>query len=129
MLDDRMAGDPPNRGWNRASIIFWSRKPYRPRIREEDRRLPTELSALRLVATCIVTASCVGSVLLWPPLFIASVFLDLSGALFGAFLGGAVVALTFVFYFWVTAESRHERRSAAQRYRVRRRTARRYASS
>ena len=106
MLDDHLASDPPNRGWNRASIIFWSRRPYRPRISAEDRRLPTDLTSVRLAATCAATAACVAAVCVWPPLFIASVFVRIDGPLFGAVLAGAALLLAVVFYFWVAREPR-----------------------
>jgi len=57
MLDDRFPGEPANKGWNRASIMFWSRKPYRSRIRREDLTLPKHLDGVRLLASCASGAS------------------------------------------------------------------------
>jgi len=106
MFEDRLAGEPPNKGWNRASIMFWSRRPYVPRIRPDDRRLPTHLGGARLFGTCVFAAACVTAAGVWPPLFFASIFLGLSGALCIGLLAASLFALTFVFYFWVAREAR-----------------------
>jgi len=109
MFEDRLAGEPPNKGWNRASIMFWSRRPYVPRIRPEDRRLPTHLGSARLFAMCVLTGACVTAAFVWPALFFVGIFLGLSGALCGGVLAAALFALTFVFYLWVARETRRDR--------------------
>src|SRR5215210_9420227 len=106
MLEDRLPGEHPNKGWNRASIMFWSRRPYVPRIRPDDRPLPTNLGPARLFGTCVLAAACVTAAGVWPPLFFASIFVGVSGALCAGLLAGALFALTFAFYFWVAQESR-----------------------
>jgi hypothetical protein len=114
MLEDRLPGEHPNKGWNRASIMFWSRRPYVPRMRPEDRRLPSNLGGARLFGTCVLAAACVTAACVWPPLFFASIFLGLSGQLCGGVLVAALVGLTFVFYFWVARETRRDRRLLAR---------------
>ena len=106
MLEDRLPGEPANKGWTRASIMFWSRRPYVPRIRPDDRRLPTHLGGARLFATCVLAAACVTAAGVWPPLFFASIFLGVSGALCAGLLAAALFALTAAFYFWVARETR-----------------------
>jgi hypothetical protein len=101
MLEERLPGEPANRGWNRASIVFWSRKPYRPRIRREDLVLPKHLDGLRLLATCVVTAACLTAFAVWTPLFFFSIFVGLGMTAFAAILGGAFVVLTCALYAWV----------------------------
>ena len=113
MLDDRMPGEHPNRGWNRASITFWSRRPYRPRLRPEDRRIPTNLGPVRVLVVSAATAACVTAVLLWPPLFYASLFVHMSGSVFGGVLAGAALALTLVFCGLVARETRRNRDPAS----------------
>jgi peptidoglycan biosynthesis protein MviN/MurJ (putative lipid II flippase) len=112
--DDRLPGEPTNKGWNRASIIFWSRKPYRPRIRKEDLVLPKHLAGLRLVGTCLVTAACVTAIAVWTPLFFLNVFVGLSGIATAVVLVAAVVVLTLVLYFWVARETRRDRELASR---------------
>ena len=114
MVEERLAGEAANRGWNRASILFWSRKPYRPGIRREDLLLPKHLEGLRLLGTCVVTAVCITAFAVWAPLFFLSVFIGLDGVLTAGILIGAFVALTLVLYFWVARETRRDRELAAR---------------
>jgi hypothetical protein len=46
-----------NRGWNQASIVFWSRKPYRPNIKAEDFQLPSGVGSLRMLVMCAFMAT------------------------------------------------------------------------
>jgi hypothetical protein len=114
MVDERLPGEPANRGWNRASILFWSRKAYRPKIRREDLVLPTHLKGLRLLRTCIVTALCITAFAVWAPLFFLNIFIGLDGGVTAGILLGAVVVLTVVLYFWVARETRRDRELAAR---------------
>jgi hypothetical protein len=101
MVEERLPSDPANRGWNRASIVFWSRKPYRPRIRREDLVLPTHLAGLRLLASCLAPAALLTAFAVWTPLFFLSIFTGLSMTAFMAALAGAFVAVTCALYTWV----------------------------
>ena len=114
MLDERLPGEPANRGWNRASITFWSRRAYRPRIRREDLLLPKHLEGLRLLRTCVLTALCITAFAVWAPLFFLNVFIGLNGAVTAGILIGAVAVLTVVLYFWVARETRRDRDLAAR---------------
>jgi hypothetical protein len=105
MVDEAVQAEQRNRGWNRASIEFWSRKPYRPRIRREDLVLPTHLAGLRLLASCLAPAFCLTAFAVWTPLFFVSIFSGLSMTAFVAIMGGAFVAMTCVLYVWVARTS------------------------
>src|SRR6476619_601819 len=101
MVDEALPREQPNKGWNRASIEFWSRKPYRPRARRGDLKLPTHLSGLRLLASCITPAFCLTAFAVWTPLFFVSIFSGLSMTAFVAIMGGAFAVLTCALYVWV----------------------------
>jgi hypothetical protein len=102
MIDEHsLPGEPANRGWNRASIVFWSRKPYRPRVRRGELALPVHLSGLRLLLSCLAPAFCLTAFAVWTPLFFVSVFAGLSMDAFVAIMGGAFVAVTCALYVWV----------------------------
>jgi hypothetical protein len=87
-----------NRGWNRASIVFWSRKPYRPAVTREDFHLPRGVGNVRMLAMCALMATCLTVLYLWFPLFVAGLFVPLGGALYGGILGGTALALTALMY-------------------------------
>ena len=108
MVDERLPTEQANKGWNRASIDFWSRKPYRPSIRREDLVRPTHLAGLRLLVSSLAPAAALTAFLVWPPLFFISIFEGLSMTVFVAALAGAFVAITCALYVWVA-------RSAARR--------------
>ena len=78
MVEERLPVESANRGWNRASIVFWSRKPYSPRVRREDLALPTHLAGLRLLASCLAPAFCLTAFAVWTPLFFVTIFTGLS---------------------------------------------------
>ena len=90
MVEERLPVESAHRGWNRASIVFWSRKPYTPRVRREDLVLPTHLEGLRLVASCLAPAFCL------------TAFTGLSMTAFVAIMAGAFVAATCALYVWVS---------------------------
>jgi hypothetical protein len=102
MADEALRREQRNRGWNRASIEFWSRKPYRPRIRRADLVLPTHLEGLRLLASCLAPAFCLTAFAIWTPLFFVSIFNGLSMSAFVAIMGGAFVAVTCALFVWVS---------------------------
>lgn len=106
MLDERLPGEPANKGWNRASIIFWSRKPYRPRIKREDLTLPTHLGGVRLLLTSAVGAAAFTASAVWTPLFFVSIFTHVGMTTFAATMAGAFVGLTVVLYVWFRREKR-----------------------
>jgi len=100
MVDERL--EASNKGWNRASIVFWSRHPYRPRIRREDLVLPTHLDGLRLLVSCLAPAFALTAFFVWPPLFFLSVFRGLSMTAFVLTLGCAFAVATCALYVRVS---------------------------
>ena len=108
-VDDVFPGEHPNKGWNRASILFWSRKPYRPNINAEDVELPRGAGQMRTLGMCAVMGSLLTVMCLWFPLFVAGIYVPLHGPLYAGILGGAALALTAVTY---TLATRREREAA-----------------
>jgi hypothetical protein len=106
MLDEALPGEQPNKGWNRASIVFWSRKPYRPRVRREDLVLPTHLAGVRLLASCLLPAFSLTAFAVWTPLFFVTIFTGLSMTAFVAIMGGAFLVVTWALYVWVARAAR-----------------------
>jgi len=106
MAEESLPREQANRGWNRASIVFWSRKPYRPRIRPEDRVLPTHLSGLRLLASCLIPAACLTAFAVWTPLFFVSIFTGLSMTAFASIMAGAFAVVSAALYVWVSLASK-----------------------
>lgn len=102
MVEEGLPVESANRGWNRASIVFWSRKPYSPRVRREDLVLPTHLDGLRLLASCLAPAFCLTAFAVWTPLFFVTIFTGLSMTAFVAIMAGAFVAATCALYVWVS---------------------------
>ena len=97
---------PPNpeavaasdRGWNRASIVFWSRKPYRPDVSRDDFTLPRGAHNVRTLGMCAFMASSLTILYLWFPLFVTGLFVPLRGAVYGGIMGGVALTLTAVMY-------------------------------
>jgi len=112
--DHRLPNEPRNRGWNRASIIFWSRKQYRPRARPDDLAMLRAFGKLRLLGFCLVAAFGTTAVLVWTPLFLLDLYVDVGGAVFGATLGTALFVFTVLFYWWSVRVTRRDRELAAR---------------
>lgn len=94
---DVLPNEHPTKGWNRASIIFWSRKPYRPRLTAEDRE-PTKGSGPGMLGMCVAAASLASVTLVWFVLFVVNMYRPLPGELSGAIMGGFAVTLTAFMY-------------------------------
>lgn len=86
--------------------MFWSRKPYRPRIRREDFRPLKHVRGLRLLGTCVAGAVGISAFFVWTPLFFVSIFAGVSMTAFTAIIGTAFVLLTCVLYAWLARTSR-----------------------
>lgn len=107
MLDEqRLPNEPPNRGWNRASLTYWSRKPYRPRVRREDLALPKHLDGLRLVASSLAAAAALTAFFVWMPLFFFTIFAGLGRTAFEAIIGTAYAAIACLLYVLVVRAKR-----------------------
>ncbi len=97
-MDDTFPREHPNRGWNRASIVFWSRKPYRPNIKAEDVELPRGEGHVRTLGMCAAMGTLLTVICLWFPLFVAGLYVPLDGPLYAAIVGGVALALTALTY-------------------------------
>jgi hypothetical protein len=104
-MDELFPGDHPTKGWNRASIIFWSRKPYRPKVTPADRELPRG-QGVRMLGLCAVAAASLTVFCLWFPLFVAGLYVPLKGAVYGGILGGVALGLTALMYAFVARRGR-----------------------
>ena len=98
MFEDHvLPNEHPTKGWNRASLIFWSRKAYRPRLTASDREIPKG-SGPRMLAICAAAGSLLSVSLIWFLLFVVSLYEPLSGTVYGGTIVGVAVVLTFVLY-------------------------------
>jgi hypothetical protein len=111
MPGDDGIGD--TRGWDRASIAFRSRKPYRPRVGRKDLRLPNEPRLLRNLWVCSVCAFCATILYVSFPLLVVRVFVPLPGW-YPALLGGVFVGLTLLLFALSANETRVLRRLAKE---------------
>ena len=104
----------PYDGFNRASIIMRSRKPYRPNIRAEDLLTPSGLGNARMAGMCVVMAICLVILYIWPVLFVVNLAAPMGGHLFGSILGGFALAFFVFLYFAGARETRRDRELAAR---------------
>lgn len=97
LFDDHvLPKEHPTKGWNRASIIFWSRKP-RARLTARDVELPVA-RGLALLAMCAGAAGLVSVTAGWFVLFIVNLYWPLSGGVVGELLAAVAVVLTVLLY-------------------------------
>jgi hypothetical protein len=111
--DDLWSGHD-HKGWNRASIRFWSRSDHGPALRPEDLLLPSGLGNARLLKSC-ATMGLVATILyVWVPLMLAEFFVSIAGSLFVAILAAAFLAFTVGLYAWATIETQRDRELAGR---------------
>jgi hypothetical protein len=104
----------PYDGFNRASIVMRSRKPYRPNIRAEDLLTPSGLGNARMAGMCVVMAICLVLLYIWPVLFVVNLAAPMDGRLFGSILGVIAFGFFVFLYFAGTRETRRDRELAAR---------------
>jgi len=98
LFEDNVApNEHPTKGWNRASITFWSRKPYRPRLTESDREIPKGRGP-GMLAMCAATGSLLSLSLIWSLLLLVSLYEPIPGTIYGGTIAGVAVLLTLVLY-------------------------------
>lgn len=97
MFDDLAPNEHPTKGWNRASITFWSRRPYRPRLTAKDRELPAG-RGMKVFAQSALAGGLLSVSLVWFLLFVVNMYEPVPGALVGGVIGGAAAALTVLMY-------------------------------
>jgi len=114
MFDDGMPGEDPNKGWNRASVQYRSRRPYKPSIRAEELLMPNGLGNVRMLGTCLLMAVMMTAMYVWIPLIFLNVFVPISGTTYAAALGGILFGLTVFLYVAGTRETRRDRELATR---------------
>ena len=112
--EDLFPDEHPYKGWNRASIVFWSRKPYRPAVRAEDLLLPSGLGSLRMLRMCVAMGLMMTLLYVWTALLLVNVFVPLSGAVYGGVIAGAAIGLSLLLYVLGVRETRRDRELAAR---------------
>ena len=114
MFDEGMPGEDPNKGWNRASVQYRSRRPYRPAVKADDLVMPNGFGNLRMLGTCVAMAGIMTLLYVWIPLIFLNVFVPLGGVTYAAALGGALLGLTTFLYVAGTRETRRDRELATR---------------
>jgi membrane associated rhomboid family serine protease len=114
MFDEGMPGEDPNKGWNRASVQYRSRRPYRPAVKADDLVMPNGLGNLRMLWACFLMGGIMTVLYVWIPLIFLNVFVPLSGVAYAAALGGALLGLTAILYVGGTRETRRDRELATR---------------
>jgi hypothetical protein len=110
MFDDDMPdAQDSRRGWNRASIQYRSSKLRQPDVTLADLTLPNGLGNFRMFRTCLMMAGIMTVLYVWVPLMVLNVFVELSGPVYVAALGGSLLLLTAFLYVAGTRETRRER--------------------
>jgi hypothetical protein len=111
--DDIWSGHD-HKGWNRASIRFWSRSDPGPPVRPEDLLLPSGLGNLRMLGSCAAMAGIATILYVWVPAMLVNVFVAIGGRLMLIILLGAFVTLTLGLFFWGTVETHRDRELAGR---------------
>ena len=104
----------PYDGWNRASVVMSSRKPYRPNITANDLLTPQGFGNARMAGMCLVMAFCAAVLYVWPVLFVLNLAVPLRNHLFSWLFFGAVSVFFIFLYFAGTRETRRDRELAAR---------------
>ena len=92
--------------WDRASVAYRSRKPYRPDISQQDLLLPNEASLRRTILICTTCAICITLLYVGFPLYMVSLFVPM-----GAWFLGSLLLVCIVFAVALTFYSLREDRA------------------
>lgn len=103
----------PYDGWNRASVIMASRKPYRPNITANDLLTPSGFGNARMAGMCLVMGICATLLYIWPVVFVVNMAYPL-GHVFNVILLTAILTFSSFFYFAGARETRRDRELAAR---------------
>ena len=114
MFDEGMPGEDPNKGWNRASIQYRSRRAYKPDLKIEDLVMPNGLGTARMFGTCILMGGVMTALYVWIPLWFLITFVPISGLTYALVLGVAFVGITLFLYLAGARETRRDRDLAAR---------------
>jgi hypothetical protein len=111
--DDLWSGHD-HRGWNRASIRFWSRSDAGAGVRPEDLLLPSGLGNARMLASCAGMGAIGALLYVWVPLMLAEFFVSIPGVVFAGILAAAFVTFTLGLYASATIETHRDRELAGR---------------
>ena len=111
--DDIWSGHD-HRGWNRASIRFWSRSDPGAPVRPDDLLLPNGLGSARMLASCAAMGAICALLYVWVPLMLVEFFVTIRGVLFAAILAAAFVVFTLALYASATIETHRDRELAGR---------------
>ncbi len=109
MFDEGMPGENPNKGWNRASIQYRSRRAYKPPVTVDDLVMPNGLGTLRMFWSCVLMAGIITALYVWIPIIFLNTFVPISGLTYALALGLAFLSLTAFLYFGGARETRRDR--------------------
>jgi hypothetical protein len=109
MFDEGLPGENPNYGWNRASIQYRSRRPYKSSVKAEDLLMPNGLGTFQMLWTCFLMAGMITLMYVWIPLIFVNVWVPFGGTTYAAAVGGILLALTLFLYMAGTRETRRDR--------------------
>lgn len=109
MFDEGMPGENPNKGWNRASIQYKSRRAYKPNVTTQDLIMPGGLGNLRMFRSCVLMGGIVTVLYVWIPLWFLITFVPISSLTYALVLGLAFLSITAFLYLAGSRETRRER--------------------
>src|SRR5262249_2726056 len=109
MFDEGMPGENPNKGWNRASIQYKSRRAYKPNLKTEDLIMPSGLGNLRMLRACFLMAGMMTALYVWIPLMFLNTWLPISWLTYALALGLALLTITTFMYLAGSRETRRDR--------------------
>lgn len=109
MFDEGVPGEHPNKGWNRASIQFKSRRAYKPNVTLEDLMMPNGLGTLRMLRSCVLMAGMMTALYVWIPLWFLITWVPISDLTYALTLGLAFLAILSFLYFAGSRETRRDR--------------------
>jgi hypothetical protein len=113
-FDEGVPGERPNAGWNRASLQYRSRKPYKPAVTVEDLLMPSGFGSFHMMKLCLGMALMMTLLYVWIPLTVLSVFIPLGGPVYAGILGGAALALALSLYLFGARETKRDRELATR---------------
>jgi hypothetical protein len=114
MFDEGMPGEHPNKGWNRASVQYHSRKPQKPAVKAEDLVMPNGLGNARMLGTCLLMGAIMTLLYVWLPIIFLNVFVPISGLTYALTLALGLLSITLFLYFAGSRETQRDRRLSAR---------------
>ena len=113
-MGDIFEDDGPDDGWNRASLIFGSRKGVPTKLGAEDLLAPSGFGNARMAGMCLVMALCMTMLYIWPVLFFVNFWIPLRGHSYAAIFVSGLIAFFAFLYFAGTRETQRDRELAAR---------------